>query len=276
MGFARLQPSKDPVDTPVHKAWPLGREARGPWVRPLALKQWQSRTLAAALRCVHWFGHVQTGTLRDRLLELPADFCKRFMPFHCVRASVVTGALAAAREAGARYLGGGTNLVDRMKTGVERPGRLVELRRIGFTDRRPAIQSAAGRPCPQRGRGEPPARALRLPARGAGGLGGCVRPAAQRRDQRRQPPAAHAVPLLLRHPSALQQARTRRALLRTRRNQPHPCDPGCERRLRGDLPWGYGAGLARAGGGGADAKLGRSPQFAHRHLPSLAGRPARP
>ncbi|NJP48678.1 xanthine dehydrogenase family protein subunit M [Streptomyces sp. SBST2-5] len=47
------------------------------------------------------------------------------------RADDVTGAVALLdADPGARYLGGGTNLVDLMKTGVERPARLVDIRRL--------------------------------------------------------------------------------------------------------------------------------------------------
>ncbi|MEV8592588.1 xanthine dehydrogenase family protein subunit M [Streptomyces sp. NPDC052012] len=47
------------------------------------------------------------------------------------RADDVTGAVALLdADPDARYLGGGTNLVDLMKTGVERPARLVDIRRL--------------------------------------------------------------------------------------------------------------------------------------------------
>lgn len=47
------------------------------------------------------------------------------------RATQVRDALTAvANDAGARYLGGGTNLVDLMKVGVEHPTRLVDVRRL--------------------------------------------------------------------------------------------------------------------------------------------------
>jgi xanthine dehydrogenase YagS FAD-binding subunit len=47
------------------------------------------------------------------------------------RAAQVREALTAvADDAGARYLGGGTNLVDLMKRGVEEPTRLVDVRRL--------------------------------------------------------------------------------------------------------------------------------------------------
>ncbi|WP_328378951.1 xanthine dehydrogenase family protein subunit M [Streptomyces sp. NBC_00440] len=47
------------------------------------------------------------------------------------RAFDVSGALALLdADSGARYLGGGTNLVDLMKAGVERPTRLVDVREL--------------------------------------------------------------------------------------------------------------------------------------------------
>ncbi|EFE65434.1 oxidoreductase [Streptomyces viridosporus ATCC 14672] len=47
------------------------------------------------------------------------------------RADDVPGAVALlGGDPDARYLGGGTNLVDLMKTGVERPARLVDVRRL--------------------------------------------------------------------------------------------------------------------------------------------------
>ncbi len=44
------------------------------------------------------------------------------------RVADVSEAVAAGQESGARFLGGGTNLVDLMKTGIERPGLLVDVR----------------------------------------------------------------------------------------------------------------------------------------------------
>ncbi|MEU3840122.1 xanthine dehydrogenase family protein subunit M [Streptomyces sp. NPDC028635] len=51
------------------------------------------------------------------------------------RAADVAGAVALlGTDPDARYLGGGTNLVDLMKTGVERPGRLVDIRELPLDD----------------------------------------------------------------------------------------------------------------------------------------------
>ncbi|MER5726772.1 xanthine dehydrogenase family protein subunit M [Streptomyces sp. NPDC002138] len=52
-------------------------------------------------------------------------------PFAYVRATSLQEAVAAhARHPGSRYLGGGTNLVDLMKLGVESPGTLIDLTRL--------------------------------------------------------------------------------------------------------------------------------------------------
>ncbi|MDX6363736.1 MAG: xanthine dehydrogenase YagS FAD-binding subunit, partial [Streptomyces sp.] len=52
-------------------------------------------------------------------------------PFAYVRAaSVDEAADAFASHPGARYLGGGTNLVDLMKLGVEQPATLVDITRL--------------------------------------------------------------------------------------------------------------------------------------------------
>jgi len=54
-------------------------------------------------------------------------------PFAYERAHDAAGALAASAEApGARYLAGGTNLVDLMKLGVEQPARLVDVSRLAM------------------------------------------------------------------------------------------------------------------------------------------------
>ncbi|WP_432030795.1 FAD binding domain-containing protein [Streptomyces sp. 1222.5] len=57
------------------------------------------------------------------------------------RASDVAGAVALlGADPDARFLGGGTNLVDLMKSGVERPARLVDIRQLPLDD----IESTPG------------------------------------------------------------------------------------------------------------------------------------
>jgi xanthine dehydrogenase YagS FAD-binding subunit len=54
-------------------------------------------------------------------------------PFEYVRAADAAGAVAALAGRGdARFLAGGTNLVDLMRLGVETPGLLVDVRRLGL------------------------------------------------------------------------------------------------------------------------------------------------
>jgi xanthine dehydrogenase YagS FAD-binding subunit len=53
-------------------------------------------------------------------------------PFAYERADDAAGAVAAIAQPGSMYLGGGTNLVDLMKLGVETPERLVDVSRLPF------------------------------------------------------------------------------------------------------------------------------------------------
>jgi xanthine dehydrogenase YagS FAD-binding subunit len=53
-------------------------------------------------------------------------------PFAYERAADAEGAVAAVAQPGTMYLGGGTNLVDLMKLGVETPERLVDVSRLPF------------------------------------------------------------------------------------------------------------------------------------------------
>jgi xanthine dehydrogenase YagS FAD-binding subunit len=53
-------------------------------------------------------------------------------PFEYERATDAAGAVAAVAQPGAMYLGGGTNLVDLMKLGVETPERLVDVSRLPY------------------------------------------------------------------------------------------------------------------------------------------------
>lgn len=55
-------------------------------------------------------------------------------PFTYERALDVTGAVALLARAGSRPLGGGTNLVDLMKHGVERPDLLVDVTHLGLDE----------------------------------------------------------------------------------------------------------------------------------------------
>jgi xanthine dehydrogenase YagS FAD-binding subunit len=51
-------------------------------------------------------------------------------PFDYARAATVPDAIAGAAQPGARFLGGGTNLIDLMRMGVEAPAKLVDINRV--------------------------------------------------------------------------------------------------------------------------------------------------
>ena len=72
--------------------------------------------------------------------------------------------------------------------------------------------------------------------------------AAQHGDDRRQPAAADALPVFLRHRHAVQQARAGQRLLGHRRLQPHPRDPRHERALHRHAPVRHVRRPGRPGG----------------------------
>ena len=85
-------------------------------------------------------------------------------PFHYERATDAAAAVAAIAQPGTMYLGGGTNLVDLMKLGVQRPRVLVDVskrdqsvpvhhghQRRAFARHRPGTARSAGtRTAPRR------------------------------------------------------------------------------------------------------------------------------
>jgi len=54
-------------------------------------------------------------------------------PFEYTRATTVADALSGIAQSESKFLGGGTNLVDLMRMGVEEPARLVDITRVPLT-----------------------------------------------------------------------------------------------------------------------------------------------
>ena len=116
----------------------------------------------------------------------------------------------AARRAlpSSKYLGGGTNLVDLMKMGVERPTHLIDVSRLPLnqiSEHQGGVRIGAmvRNSDAANHRTDPP------PLSGAepGSAVGCFSAVAQHGDHGREPDAAHALLLLLRPDAgALQQA----------------------------------------------------------------------
>ncbi len=65
--------------------------------------------------------------------------------FDYIRPASVTEAVTAASEPGAAYLAAGTNLLDMMKTGAMRPGKLVDITRLPGLDRIETLPDGAMR-----------------------------------------------------------------------------------------------------------------------------------
>ena len=168
-------------------------------------------------------------------------------------------AAAAARTPGAKFIAGGTNLLDLMKLEIETPTHLIDVNglaldrieatadgglRIGALVRNtdlaadPRVRRDYARPLP------------RAPRRRLG-------PAAQQGDDRRQSAAAHALPLFLRHRPAVQQAPARQRLRGDRRLQPAARRHRRERCVHRDAPERHGRGDARARCHGRDGAAGR-------------------
>ena len=102
----------------------------------------------------------------------------------------------------AKFLGGGTNLIDLMKMGVETPAQLVDINRLplaagrGVARRARAAHRRAGAQLGRRGASADQASAIRCSSEAF--LAGRQSAAAQHGDGRRQSAPAHALLLLLR------------------------------------------------------------------------------
>ena len=144
-------------------------------------------------------------------------------PFTYERAkSPAEAAAAAARTPDAKFIAGGTNLLDLMKLEIETPTHLIDVNGLGLDKIEPtpdgglrigALVRNTDLAADERVRRDYGvlSRALR---------GRRFRPAAQQGDDGRQPAAAHALPVFLRHQPALQQAPARQRLRGDRRLQP--------------------------------------------------------
>ena len=137
-------------------------------------------------------------------------------PFKYVRASDEAAAVrAVAANPQAKFLAGGTNLLDLMKEDVERPNELVDLGRLKLAEikagGRRRLHRRAGH---EHRHGQPSADSPGLSVTHAGHRGGRLGTAPQHGDERRQPDAAHPLPVFLRHHDAVQQTRARDGLRR--------------------------------------------------------------
>ena len=174
---------------------------------------------------------------------------------------------------GAKFIAGGTNLLDLMKLRDrdadapdrrQRPGARQDR---GDAGRRPAHRRAGAQHRPRRRR----ARAARLRRAVARAARRRLGPAAQQGDHRRQPAAAHALPVLLRHQPAVQQARSPAAAARAIGgfSRQHAV-VGVERRLHRHASERHGGRDARARRDGRDGAARRRARARSRSPTSTA------
>jgi CO/xanthine dehydrogenase FAD-binding subunit len=113
--------------------------------------------------------------------------------FSYARAVDVAGAISeVSRDAAAKFIAGGTNLIDLMKENVARPNRLIDITRLPLN----RIHDTPD--------GLPPASRKTLSAAVAGNTLRRFTPASQHGDQRRKSVATNPLLLLLRYGHTLQ------------------------------------------------------------------------
>ena len=136
--------------------------------------------------------------------------------------SPAEAAAAAARIAGAKFIAGGTNLLDLMKLEIETPAHLIDVNGLALDkiEATPEGGLRIGALVRNTDLAADRARAPRLWPAVARAACRRFRPTAQQGDDRRQSAAAHALPVFLRHQSAVQQTQARQRLRRDRRVQP--------------------------------------------------------
>ena len=127
--------------------------------------------------------------------------------FTYTRAEDVGTALREIARDGGRFIAGGTNLLDLMKENVERPARLIDITRLPLNavEETPGGGLKIGVLVPNSRARLAPTRRAALPAARACDPLRCLTATAQHGVNRRQPRAAYALHLLLRHRDALQQ-----------------------------------------------------------------------
>src|SRR5277367_1227726 len=147
--------------------------------------------------------------------------------FHYARAGDVADAVRQmSASPGAKFIAGGTNLVDLMKMDVEWPSKLIDVSKLPLDKVEPTASGGLriGALVPNSDLAYHPLIEQRYPL-----PRGRLAAAAQHGVDRRQSAAANAMLLFLRHGDALQQARARQ-LLGDQGPQPHARHP---RRQRG-------------------------------------------
>ena len=190
-------------------------------------------------------------------------------------ATVQDAAKLAAERPNAKFIAGGTNLLDLMKLQVETPATLIDVNRLPLdtVEATPEGGLRIGALVRNSDLAADPRVRQGLRGAGEGAAGRRLGPAAQQGDHRRQPAPADALLLFLRHGDALQQARARLRLLGDRRVQPHHGGARRERGLHRHQPVRHGRRHAGARRHRRDHGSGRAARAPSRS-PTSTGCPA--
>ena len=185
--------------------------------------------------------------------------------FEYARASDVADAVRQiAGDPGAKFIAGGTNLIDLMKEDVERPSRLIDISRLPLNKVEETADGGVriGALVPNSDLAYHPLIEQRYPMLGERHPRRRLAATAQYGLDRRQSPATDALLLFLRHRDALQQTRAGQRLLGHKWPQPHARNPRDERGLHRDASLRHvrGARRPRRQGPG-DRARGRAHDF---------------
>ena len=176
-------------------------------------------------------------------------------PFSYERATTpAAAAAAAARNPDAKFIAGGTNLLDLMKLEIEKPAHLIDVNGLAL-DKIEALPDGGlriGALVRNTDLAARRARAARLSAAVARLAGRRIRAAAQQGDDRGQSPATHALPVFLRHQPGLQQADPGSGCAALQGFSRQLAVVGIERRLHRDASFRHGDCDARARCDGRD------------------------
>ena len=197
--------------------------------------------------------------------------------FQYARANDVADAVRQiAADPAAKFIAGGTNLIDLMKYDVERPSRLIDITRLPLKTVEETADGGLriGALVPNSDLAYHPLIEQRYPLLVQRDPGRRLAAVAQHGVDRRQPAATDALLLFLRHGDALQQTRARQRLLRHRRHQPHQRDPRHERGLHRDASVRHVRGARGARSQGPCGGPGGRARHRVRRLPSAARRHA--
>ena len=158
-----------------------------------------------------------------------------------------------AGDPNAKFIAGGTNLIDLMKMDVERPTKVIDITRLPLkqVENTPGGGLRIGALVRNSDLAYHPLVEERYPVLASAIMAGASQQLRNMASTGGNLLAAHALPLLLRHRHALQQTRAGQRLLRHRRPKSHARDPRRQRRLHRDASIRHVRGARAVGGEGS-------------------------